>query len=116
MQRSKWRRSRASLEANVSNAKSRRKRALALYRLALFHDNNSREEEAIPIYARALKLGLPHAIRAEALAWSASSLYKTGKPRRAMQIAHASMQIARDPALRKFLKGLQKRIAKALLQ
>jgi hypothetical protein len=111
------RRSRANLEAEVDSAESLRHKAIALYRLALFHDNNSRESHAIPLYEKALKAGLDPALEAKALAWLASSLHKTGEPKRAMMRLRQSRAIARRPknaSLEKFLDGLEVRIARSL--
>jgi len=79
------RRSRAALEDAVDRAASARARAIALYQLALFHDNNSRESIAIPLYEKALRTGLRLDLKAQALAWLASSLYKTGRPQHALK-------------------------------
>ncbi|HEX3700345.1 MAG TPA: tetratricopeptide repeat protein [Phenylobacterium sp.] len=105
------RRSRASLEAALAAAPDAGARAQACYELALFHDNNSREAEAIPLYRQAIALGLPTARRAEALAWLASSLVKTGSPDEARQRAMEARELTSDAALRLFLEGLQRRIA-----
>jgi hypothetical protein len=106
----KPRRSRAQLEAAIENAGTDRERARAHYNLALFHDNNVRELEAISDYQRALKLGLPARLRGEALAWLASSFYKTGKPRDAKKSLALSRRQCREPKLRRFLDGLERRI------
>ena len=80
---------------------------MAYYQLALFHDNNSREAEAIPNYEHALRLGLSGEARAQAFAWLASSFHKTGNPRRAIR-SHAQARAATsDAALKKFLDGLE---------
>jgi tetratricopeptide (TPR) repeat protein len=105
------RRSARQLEHAIRTARSRREKALAYFSLALFHDNNSREREAIPNYVKAIRLGLPHVRRAEALAWLASSLYKTGSPRAAMARLNQSARIASDQKLLNFLDGLRRRIA-----
>jgi tetratricopeptide repeat protein len=86
---SRTRRSRTALEAAVDQATSARKKAIALYQLGLFHDNNARESVAIPLYERALRAGLENALKAQALAWLASSLYKTGGLRRALSVSSA---------------------------
>jgi hypothetical protein len=103
------RRSRRELERQVARAKGRRAKALAFYELGVFHDNNSREAEAIPNDQRALELGLDKAIRPKALAWLASSLFKTGQATEALECVAASRQIA-DQRLQRFLVGLQDRI------
>lgn len=113
----KRRRSRAGLEAQVEGAKSSRQKAIALFQLALFHDNNARESDAIPLYEKALKAGLDSAPKAKALAWLASSLYKTGEPKRAMTRIRQSRAIVtrtKDASLEKFLAGLEARIARSL--
>ena len=106
----KTRRNRAVLEEAVERAFSTRHRAVALYQLALFHDNNSREAVAIPLYEKALMNGLPTNLKAHALAWLASSFYKTGNPRRGLPRLRQSRAIAKDRALLKFLDGLEARI------
>jgi tetratricopeptide (TPR) repeat protein len=111
------RRSCAGLEAEVDRAISPRQKAIALYQLGLFHDNNARESDAIPLYEKALKAGLDTALKAKALAWLASSLYKTGKPKSAMTRIRQSRAIVtrtKDASLEKFLDGLEARIARSL--
>jgi hypothetical protein len=113
----KRRRSRAVLETDVDRAKSLRHKAIALYRLALFHDNNARESDAIPLYEKALNAGLDAALKAKALGWLASSLYKTGEPQRAMtrvRQCRAILRRTRNASLEKFLDGLEARIARKL--
>ena len=88
--------------------------ALAYYKLGLFHDNNTRESEAIPNYEMALKLGLERNLKSKALVWLASSLYKTGKPKEALKRTRQSMEIA-NKDLQVFLVGLEKRIIKSIL-
>ncbi len=92
-----------------------RAKALAHFQLALFHDNNSREHDAILHYQAALRLGLDSTRRAEALAWLASSLYKTGRPRIALKKIAESRNQTTDPGLRTFLDGLERRVHRALL-
>ncbi len=104
------RRNKKKLEEAVAKAKSSNAQAIAFYNLALFHDNNSREVEAIPNYEKALKLGLPDNTKTEALAWLASSLYKTGQPKKALQKIQASRQDTNDKKLVAFLNGLEKRV------
>jgi tetratricopeptide (TPR) repeat protein len=106
----KKRRNRAVLEDAVERAPSAREKAIAHFQIAVFHDNNSRESVAIPRYEKALQIGLNRALKAQALAWLASSLYKTGKPRRATSRLRQSRAIAKDRALLKFLDGLEARI------
>lgn len=104
------RRSRRALEAAVASARDPAERARACYALALFHDNNGREAEAIPLYREALALGVPVAVAAEAHAWLASSLVKTGAPHDAAREALRARELTRDPALLGFLDGLDRRI------
>jgi tetratricopeptide (TPR) repeat protein len=102
------RRSRKELEAAVAHSSGKQK-ARAYYALGVFHDNNSREKEAIPNYKSALKLGLDVPTKAKTLAWLASSLYKTGKSREGLATCKAATRIA-NPELSRFLKGLEQRI------
>jgi len=104
------RRSRTALEDAVERATSARKKAIALYQLAVFHDNNARESVAIPLYERALRAGLDPAMKAHTLGWLASSLYKTGKPTRALLCVRQARVIAKDRELSRFLEGLEARI------
>ena len=107
------RRSKAALEQNIDSARTDAERSSAHFALALFHDNNSREREAIPHYEEALRLGLQEPDRSEALAWLASSLYKTRRPAESLtRIAEA--QVSAGPGLRSFLTGLEKRVARSL--
>jgi hypothetical protein len=106
------RRSRSALEAARASAADPVLRARACYALALFHDNNSREGEAVPLYREALSLGLPAPLRAEALAWLASSLLKTGAPQAAERCAIDARGLAGDPALLAFLDRLDRRITR----
>jgi tetratricopeptide (TPR) repeat protein len=109
-------RNRVQLENAVADARTRRAKALAYFQLALFHDNNARERDAIPHYEAALRLGLDSSRRAEALAWLASSFYKTGQPRKALKKINESQNHARDAALCTFLDGLERRARRALLR
>lgn len=104
------RRSRRKLEEAIVRARTQSAKALAYYRLGLFHDNNSREPEAIPNYEMALKIGLDKNTKARALAWLASSLWKTGKPRQALQRLRQAESIATNNNLQRFLIGLKQRI------
>ena len=106
-------RNKKQLEKKIEEAKSRKEKALAFYNLGLFHDNNARETEAIPNYLRAIKLGLEKGLRMKALAWLASSLYKTGKPEEALKRVAELIKIA-DKELFMFLTGLEKRIQKSM--
>ena len=106
------RRSRAALEGAVKKASTARGKAIALYEIALFHDNNSREAEAIPLYEAAIRMGLPRGLRAEALAWLASSLYKTGNQKAAMRrVRQAREHPSRE--LKAFLLRLEAHITAA---
>ena len=100
------RRSLASLTSALERASTRRAKARAHFELALFHDNNGREAQAIPHYRRALALGVAPAVEPEALAWLASSLHKTGHSAEARRQAFEALRLARDPALRRFLMRL----------
>lgn len=96
------RRSLAVLLRAVEEAGTDDSRALAHFELALFHDNNGREAEAVPHYEAAISLGLDKKRDAEALAWLASSLYKTGRPQEAIQRltqARAATQDIRTPTI-----------------
>jgi tetratricopeptide (TPR) repeat protein len=108
----KTRRSRAALEDAVDRASSACGKAIALYELALFHDNNSREAEAVPLYEEAIRAGLPRKLRAEALTWLASSLYKTDKPKDALRRIHQARDLA-PRELEKFLDRLEARVIAA---
>ena len=94
----------------VESASSRSDRAIAHYNLGLFHDNNGREAEAIPHYEAALDLGLDGATQSQALAWLASSLYKTGALEEATKRVRQSQSLACDASLVRFLSGLERRI------
>ena len=104
------RRSLASLTSALERASTRRAKARAHYALALFHDNNGREAQAIPHYRSALALGVRPAVEAEAHAWLASSLHKTGHPAEARQQAVEALSLSDDPALSRFLMRLLGRI------
>ncbi len=106
----KSRRSLAALLSQIDKAATQRQRARAYFNLALFHDNNSREADAIPYYQRALRVGLTGETRAQALAWLASSLHKTRRPRLALKSLAKSRAATRDRALREFLDRLEQRI------
>jgi tetratricopeptide (TPR) repeat protein len=106
------RRSRRRLEADLASARSDADRARAHYALALFHDNNSREAEAIPHYRRALALGLPTETASAAWAWLASSLWKSGAPEPALEAIARTRQETKSPQLAAFLARLERRIRK----
>ena len=97
------------LKKDIEEAEGDKEKAIAYYALGLFHNNNARESEAIPNYLKALKLGLASDLKSKALAWFASSLYKTGKPKEALRKIKESQKEA-DAKLSKFLVGLEKRI------
>lgn len=107
------RRNLASLTATLEKATTQGEKAQAHYRLALFHDNNGREAQAIPHYRRALALDIDPAVVPETLAWLASSLQKTGHPTEASARANQALRLTRDPSLRGFLVRLLRRIGRA---
>ena len=108
------RRSSIRLKKAISSATSRQRLAAAHYKLALFHDNNSRESEAVQHYRKALELGIRSLDEADARAWLASSLHKTGEPGDALQELEKSRGSNPSKSLVNFLDGLEKRIQKAL--
>jgi hypothetical protein len=95
-----------------AQARTAKARARAHYELGVFHDRNSREKEAIPNYLAALKLGLDVKTKAMALAWLASSYYKTSQSKAALRRVKQAERLTNNPALRKFLAGLKQRIEK----
>lgn len=105
-------RSRTALEDAIDRAASARSKAVALYDLALFHDNNSRESIAVPLYEKALRTGLTPDLKAQALAWLASSLYKTSRPQHALKRIRQARDLAKSRELRKFLDRLEALIAR----
>lgn len=104
------RRSRQALEQAVAASASGAGLARSHYELALFHDNNGREAEAIPHYEAALAHGLDGELRAECLAWLASSLYKTGRPNDALACLGEARELTESRELMKFLAGLERRV------
>ena len=106
-------RNKKRLEEKIKKAKSRKEKAIAYYNLGLFHDNNGREIKAVPNYKLALKFGLEKRLKSQALAWLASSLYKTSKPKDALKKVRESEIIA-DGRLQNFLTGLENRIKKSM--
>jgi hypothetical protein len=104
------RRNREALERAVAAASTDREKALAHYNLALFHDNNGREAEAIPHYEAALPQGLDAPLKARCLAFLASSLMKTGREQEARVRAQEASEVADEPDLRQFVAGLMKHI------
>ncbi len=109
----KIRRSRTELKSAVAAATNRRDKAQAHYQFALFHDNNSREADAIPHYEAALRLGLFGEQKAQAVAWLASSLYKTGLPDEALRRIKQAQGATSDQNLLHFLDGLARRILRS---
>ena len=108
------RRSLVALLRAVEEAATDDSRALAHFELALFHDNNGREAEAVPHYEAAISLGLDKKRDAEALAWLASSLYKTSRPHDAIQRLTQARAMAQDIGLRRFLNRLERRVNRSL--
>lgn len=107
------RRSLAGLTAALERATTRSARARAQYELGLFHDNNGREAQAIPHYREVLALGIDAGVVPEALAWLASSLFKTGHPTEAALRAGQALRLTMDPSLEGFLRRLLLRIDRA---
>lgn len=107
------RRSQAGLTAALELATTRGGQARAHYELGLFHDNNGREARAIPHYREALALGIDAGVVPEALAWLASSLFKTGHPTEAALRAGQALRLTMDPSLEGFLRRLLLRIDRA---
>ena len=112
-QRPRKRRSLVSLTAALDQATTKTSKARAHYDIALFHDNNGREAQAIPHYREALALGIDPGLEAEAFAWLASSLFKTGSHREASLSARQALCLTDDPSLRRFLVRLQRRVERA---
>ncbi|MBC7784846.1 MAG: tetratricopeptide repeat protein [Burkholderiales bacterium] len=99
------------LQQAVANARTDRERAVALYQLAVFHDNNGREAIALPNYRRAISLGLDAKTEVRALAWLASSLYKTDQSAAALRCSQKAIAASHCPEkLKQFLESLQRRI------
>lgn len=110
---SRKRRSLASLTSALERASTRSAKARAHYALALFHDNNGREARAIPHYRSALALGVRPAVAAEAHAWLASSLHKTGHADEARRHALEALRLSDDPSLSRFVMRLIGRLDRA---
>ena len=110
----KKRRSLAALLGALEKAGADDSRALAHFELAVFHDNNGREAKAVPRYEATIGLGLDKKRNAEALAWLASSLYKTGRPHDALGRLRQARAVAPDANRRRFLDGLERRIRRCL--
>jgi tetratricopeptide (TPR) repeat protein len=105
------RRSLRQLQRAVETASSRREKARAFYELGVFHDNNSREARAIPNYQKALRLDIDKKHEAMARAWLASSLFKTGRPKLALQECGRAFKLAKDAGLRKFPERLFQKLS-----
>lgn len=101
-----------SLAKALDRAATGGAKAQAHYDLALFHDNNGREAQAIPHYESALRLGIGEA-ESEARAWLASSLYKTGHHTEASEMARQALGLTEDPSLSRFLARLLQRLERA---
>ncbi len=108
------RRSLKQLRANIKKARTKSEEANAWYELALFYDNNSRERETISFYQKAIELGLEKGKKAEALAWLASSFYKTGRYEKALASLNRSLRINNEEKIISFLARLKKRILKKI--
>ena len=108
--RPRKRRSLASLTSALEGASTRKAKARAHYALALFHDNNGREAQAIPHYREALALGVAPTVEPEAHAWLASSLHKTGHSAEAREEAFEALRLSKNPGLRRFVMRLLGRI------
>lgn len=105
-------RSRKPLESLLDVAGSRKDRALAHYNLAVFHYSNAREILAIPHYRLALRLGLPVNLKLTALAWLASSLYKTNQSPQALRAIRQCRALGPPSGIASFLDKLESRIDK----
>ena len=107
-------RSRGQLEQAIASAQTDAERGRAHFNLAIFHDNNCRETEAIPHYQEALRLGIEQELVVEALAWLASSLHKTGRSKEALERIEQSFALGPPTQLAQFLAGLRRRAWKSL--
>ena len=108
----RMRRSLASLTSALDRASTKRAKADAHFNLALFHDNNGREAQAIPHYRSALALGIDPDVEPKAFAWLASSLYKTGHDSEARTHALHALSLTEDPKMIGFLRRLLRRIGR----
>ena len=108
--RTRKRRSLASLTSALERSSTRSAKARAHYALALFHDNNGREAQAIPHYREALALGVAPTIEPKAHAWLASSLHKTGHSAEAREEAFEALRLAKHDGLGRFVMRLLGRI------
>jgi tetratricopeptide (TPR) repeat protein len=104
------RRSLKQLKCAVETASDKREKALAIYELGLFHDNNSREAAAIPNYQKAIQLGLDKNHEVMARTWLASSFLKTGQPELALKECHRAFKLAKNARLREFVMSLEKKL------
>ncbi|MGH8227132.1 MAG: tetratricopeptide repeat protein [Steroidobacteraceae bacterium] len=93
-------------------AASRSASALAHFELAVFHDNNDREAEAIPHYAAAIRRGLKGARAVRARAWLASSYWKVGRPDSALQLIGGLHGARMSPELRAWIDRLEGRLTR----
>jgi tetratricopeptide (TPR) repeat protein len=59
--------------------------AIAWYELAMTLDGRGLEAEAVPLYRKALRMGLPRRISRLAWTWLGSSLRKTARPQAALR-------------------------------
>lgn len=98
----------------LAMAKNRAAKAKAHFAFALFHDNNSREADAIPHYRAALALALPRETAAQAWAYLASSLWKTGKSASALVAARRALAMTRKPLFRAWVERLIGRITRSM--
>ncbi len=104
------RRSLKLLQRDIKKAKNDRAKAEAYFALALFHDNRSREAKAIPNYRNAICYGLLKEKKSRALAYLASSLWKTGQPEKAIGNARIAERFTHDSAFKTWIKRLVARI------
>lgn len=103
-------RSLKDLEEKITIARTKKQKARAYYKLGLFHDNNSREIKAIPYYKKAIVFGLDKPTKAKALAYLASSMYKTNNSKKAIKKLNTALKITKNIKLRKFLLRLKNKI------
>ncbi len=110
------RRSRPALEGELREAETRRERAMASYQLGLFHHNNDRFGEAIPLFRDAIAMGLSNSMEARAHAWLAGSLYRNGSPGPALDHVRAARKRTKEFDLLRLLDRLEARCARKLMQ
>jgi len=106
------RRSLAVLQRAVETATDRHEKARALYQLGVFHDNNSREAQAVPHYRAALRLGLDREYEAMARAWLASSLFKTGHSQEALAECRRARSLIKPGKLAAFIARLEAKLGR----